>query len=39
VLEVNDVHKAYGDVHALNGLSLSVDAGAAVALLGPNGAG
>jgi ABC-2 type transport system ATP-binding protein len=39
VLEVNDVHKAYRDVHALNGLSLSVDAGAAVALLGPNGAG
>jgi ABC-2 type transport system ATP-binding protein len=39
VLTVNDVHKSYGDVVALDGLSLTVEAGAVVALLGPNGAG
>jgi ABC-2 type transport system ATP-binding protein len=31
--------KAYGDVHALNGLSLTVPEGTVLALLGPNGAG
>jgi ABC-2 type transport system ATP-binding protein len=31
--------KAYGDVHALNGLSLAVPEGTVLALLGPNGAG
>jgi ABC-2 type transport system ATP-binding protein len=39
VLTVQDVHKSYDDVIALDGLSLTVEAGAVLALLGPNGAG
>ncbi|MCI0714570.1 MAG: ATP-binding cassette domain-containing protein [Chloroflexi bacterium] len=36
---VEDVYKAYGDVNALNGVSLSVREGKIFGLLGPNGAG
>ena len=39
VIEVADLHKSYGDVHAVNGISFTVDAGEVVAVLGPNGAG
>jgi branched-chain amino acid transport system ATP-binding protein len=39
MLEVRDVHAAYGDVGALWGASLEVRAGEVVALIGPNGAG
>lgn len=38
-IEATDVSKAYGDVQALDGLSLSVDPGATFGLLGTNGAG
>jgi ABC-2 type transport system ATP-binding protein len=34
-----DVHKRYGDVHALDGVSLQAAAGKVLGLLGPNGAG
>ena len=34
-----DLHKRYGDLEALSGLSLSVGRGELVGLLGPNGAG
>ncbi len=39
VVQVCDLHKRYGDVHALDGLSLSISAGEVYALLGANGAG
>jgi branched-chain amino acid transport system ATP-binding protein len=39
MLELRDVHAAYGPFRALFGVSLSVGRGEAVALLGPNGAG
>ena len=38
-LEVQSVHKAYGDIQALNGLSLDVQQGEIFGLLGANGAG
>lgn len=39
VLSVRDVHKSYGDITALRGVSLDVAAGSIVSLLGRNGAG
>ena len=39
MLELRDVKVAYGDILALRGVSLSVDAGEAVAVIGSNGAG
>src|SRR5688572_29814451 len=38
-IEAEGLVKAYGDVQALDGLSLAVPAGTIFALLGPNGAG
>jgi ABC-2 type transport system ATP-binding protein len=38
-LYVRDLHKHYGDVHAVDGLDLSVAPGECFGLLGPNGAG
>jgi branched-chain amino acid transport system ATP-binding protein len=39
VLELVDVHVRYGNIRALQGLSLRVDQGELVALIGSNGAG
>jgi branched-chain amino acid transport system ATP-binding protein len=39
LLEVNDVHTYYGNIHALKGISLTVDKGEIVTLIGANGAG
>jgi branched-chain amino acid transport system ATP-binding protein len=39
LLEVRDLEVAYGQVHAVRGVSLSVDKGQIVTLIGPNGAG
>jgi branched-chain amino acid transport system ATP-binding protein len=39
LLEVQDVHTYYGNIHALKGVSLSVEKGEIVTLIGGNGAG
>jgi ABC-2 type transport system ATP-binding protein len=39
VVELKDVTKNYGAVHALDGVSFSIEPGEVVAMLGPNGAG
>jgi branched-chain amino acid transport system ATP-binding protein len=39
ILEVVDLHAAYGRIEVLRGVDLTVPRGAVVALLGPNGAG
>lgn len=38
-ITVHDLRKDYGPVHAVDGLSFSVEQGEVFALLGPNGAG
>ena len=38
-IEVQDLHKSYGDHVALRGINFSVEAGEVVGFLGPNGAG
>jgi branched-chain amino acid transport system ATP-binding protein len=39
MLEVNEIHAYYGNIHALKGISLVVEAGEIVTLIGGNGAG
>ncbi len=39
MLELKDVHTYYGNIHALKGVSLTVDKGEIVTLIGSNGAG
>jgi len=39
ILEVENVHTFYGNIHALKGISLSVEEGEIVTLIGANGAG
>ena len=38
-IELNDVHKAFGPIKAVDGLDLDVPEGICLGLLGPNGAG
>jgi ABC-2 type transport system ATP-binding protein len=38
-IQVQDLHKNYGDVYAVQGVSFDVQAGEIFSLLGPNGAG
>ena len=39
MLEIKDLHVNYGAVHALNGVSMTVNDGEIVSLIGANGAG
>jgi branched-chain amino acid transport system permease protein len=39
LLEIRDVHKAFGGLHAVNGASLEIPRGSITALIGPNGSG
>jgi branched-chain amino acid transport system ATP-binding protein len=39
MLQVNEIHSYYGNIHALKGISLTVDKGEIVTLIGANGAG
>ena len=39
LLEVNDIHTYYGNIHALKGVTFEVDTGEIIALIGANGAG
>jgi branched-chain amino acid transport system ATP-binding protein len=39
LLEVDDIHTAYGSIEALKGISLTVEEGEVVTLIGSNGAG
>lgn len=39
MLEVNDIHTFYGNIHALKGISLTVEENEIVTLIGGNGAG
>jgi ABC-2 type transport system ATP-binding protein len=38
-VQLNGLHKTYGDVHAVAGMDLDIEPGEVVAVLGPNGAG
>ena len=38
-LTLNDIHKFYGSVHAVKGVSLEIDSGEFVVLVGPSGCG
>ncbi|HUN78292.1 MAG TPA: ABC transporter ATP-binding protein [Solirubrobacteraceae bacterium] len=38
-IAASQLHKRYGEIHAVRGIDLAIDTGETVALLGPNGAG
>ena len=38
ILEVENIHSYYGNIHALKGISLTVEKGEIVTLIGANGA-
>jgi ABC-type multidrug transport system ATPase subunit len=39
IIDVKDMHKHFGDTHALAGVDLQAEKGKVLALLGPNGSG
>ena len=38
-IQIQNLHKNFGDIYAVQGVSLHVEAGEIFSLLGPNGAG
>ena len=38
-IQINNIHKQFSDLHALNGIDLTINQGEFFGLLGPNGAG
>ena len=38
-LEINDIHKSFGDLEILKGINISVEKGDVIAILGPSGSG
>ncbi len=39
VIRAKDLHKSFGDLHVLRGVSLTVDKGEVLVILGPSGGG
>ena len=39
MLEINDIHKSFGDLEILKGINISVEKGDVIAILGPSGSG
>ena len=39
IIECNDVHKWYGNFHALKGINLTVKQGEVIVIIGPSGSG
>jgi polar amino acid transport system ATP-binding protein len=39
IIQINDVHKYFGKVHALRGVSLTIHKGEVVVIMGPSGSG
>ncbi len=39
MIEIEDLHKHYGDNHVLDGINLSVSAGEVICIIGPSGSG
>lgn len=39
IIDVKNIHKSFGDTHALDGVNLQAEKGKVLALLGPNGSG
>lgn len=39
MIEVNDLHKSFGDLHILKGISTTIQRGEKVVIIGPSGSG
>lgn len=39
IIEARDLRRSFGDIHAVDGIDLSIGSGSVVGLIGPNGAG
>ena len=39
IIEAQGLHRRFGDIHAVDGVDLSISTGSVVGLIGPNGAG